>query len=307
MPTLYIDDSTGTYYTWDGSKFVRFSNDSPVNIGDQGDKAFQDQEKKERQAIIDQETKDDGGNQDSKDKSADSTKARVSRIKNAMSNPNTASGMESDIVRASQKERERRKKAARRNADQYNNSSGKGKADIKAFKKDFSKFIANEVAEVEIEDPSWSRKNRRYISSPFIMPGTRREILNGPVPTVRVYFDHSGSWDEDKIAVGKQVIEAITSEYVAKKKLILEVLYFGNQVSENPDDTGGGTKGTPIMEDIKKYKPDNVIIMTDSDIHDITTITKVKGGVFLLFKGGVSINLQQSIKGRKFTRSYEII
>ena len=221
-----------------------------------------------------------------------------------MSDQNTASGMESDIVRASQKERERRKKAARKNADQY--AGGSGKADIKAFEKDFSKFIANEVAEVEIEDPSWSRKNRRYTSSPFIMPGTRREILNGPVPTVRVYFDHSGSWDENKIAVGKQVIEAITSGYVAKKKLILEVLYFGNQVSETPNGTGSGTEGTPIMEDIKKYKPDNVIIMTDSDISDIVTTTRVKGGVFLLFKGGVSTNLQQSIKGKKFTRSYEI-
>ena len=299
MPTLYIDDSTGTYYTWDGSKFVRYNSNKNVQMGDKGDQNFQDQEEKERQAKIDQETKDGEG------QSADSAKDRVSRIKNAMSDQNTASGMESDIVRASQKERERRKKAARKNADQYNKSSGKA-FDISAFERDFSKFIANEVAEVEIEDPSWSRKNRRYTSSPFIMPGTRREILNGPVPTVRVYFDHSGSWDENKIAVGKRVIESITSGYVAKKKLILEVLYFGNQVSENPNDTGGGTYGTPIMEDIKKYKPDNVIIMTDSDISDITTMTKVKGGVFLLFKGGVSTNLQQSIKGKKFTRSYEI-
>lgn len=155
-------------------------------MGDKGDKDFQDQEEKERQAQIDQETKDGDG------QSGESDKDRVNRIKNAMADQNTANGIEADNIRASQKERERRKKAARRNADQYRNASGKS-FDISAFEKDFSKFIANEVAEVEVEDPSWSRKNRRYINSPFIMPGTRREILNGPVPTVRVYFDHSGS------------------------------------------------------------------------------------------------------------------
>ena len=57
MPTLYIDDSTGMYYTWDGSKFVRYNSNKNVQMGDKGDQNFQDQEEKERQATIDQETK----------------------------------------------------------------------------------------------------------------------------------------------------------------------------------------------------------------------------------------------------------
>lgn len=298
--TLYIDDSTGIYYVWDGNKFVKYESKANPQIGDKGDKDFQDQEEKERQAQIEKE-KGEEGESDSQSSDED----RLKKIKNAMSDKNTEAGLNSDDIRVSQRERELRRKAAKRNADAYNKSSGKA-FDISAFENDFSKFIANEVAEVEVEEPSWSRRNRRYVSSPFIMPGNRREIQQGPVPTVRVYFDHSGSWDENKIAVGKRVIESITANYVKQRKLILEVLYFGNVVSENPDDTGGGTYGTPIMEDIKKYKPDNVIIMTDSDISDIVGMTKVKGGVFLLFKGGVSVNLQQSIKGKKFTRSYEI-
>ena len=294
---IYVDDSTGKYYSWDGSKFVEYSNssNSQPTIGSHGDENITNAEEEERQKKIDQEEKENPNL--NKDIKSDSD--RVKDITQKMADKETADKMDSDRIRVNQRERERQKAAARKNASNYKGN----KAGLTKFKADFSKFIKNEVAEVE--QATWSRLNRRYTDTPFIMQGTRREE-NSSIPSVRIYFDHSGSWVEEKIRDGKQVIESIVKEYVNKKKLKVEILYFGNRVSENPDDTGGGTKGQPIMDNIKQYKPDNVIIMTDSDIGDLTSTTVVKGGVFLLFKGGISVNLQQNIRGKKITRSYEI-
>ena len=293
---IYVDDNTGKYYTWDGSSFVEYSSqgNSP-QIGSHGDESITDEEEKERQRKIDQEEKETPNqNKDSK-----SDEDRIKDITQKMSDQDTADKLDYDRIKVNQKEKERQKKLARKNADAFKGN----KAGLTKFKADFSKFIKNEVASVEMS--TWSKQNRRYVNSPFIVPGTKEED-NLNIPSVRIYFDHSGSWDERKIADGKAVIEAITRDYVKKKKLIIEILYFGNRVSTNPSDTGGGTYGKPIMEDIHKYKPDNVIIMTDSDIGDLSSTTTVKGGVFLLFKGGISTNLQEHIKGKKITRSYEI-
>ena len=294
---IYIDDATGKYYTWNGSSFVEYTYDSDnePQIGSHGDESITDEEEKERQKQIDQEEQENP----EQNKNIKSDAERIKDITREMSDEQTGDNLDIDRVRVSQKERERQKKLARRNAAEFKGN----KAGLTKFKADFSKFIKNEVAAVEVS--TWSRPNRRYVDTPFIMPGTREED-NLSIPSVRVYFDHSGSWDERKIADGKAIIESIVKDYVNKKKLTIEILYFGNQVSTDPQGTGSGTYGQPIMEDIRTYKPDNVIIMTDSDIDDLSSTTTVKGGVFLLFKGGVSTNLQEHIRGRKITRSYEI-
>ena len=300
---VYIDDSTGKYYVWDGTQFVEYvpgMADKPIEIGDRGSDEFEQAEEEERQKKIDREEEEDP---ELKDLNARSDADRLKDISRKMSNDETGAEFEHEKIKANQRERERRKQIARRNAAEFKGN----KAGLAKFKADFSKFIADEVASFEIS--TWSRPNRRYIDSPFIMPGTREEE-NAHIPSVRVYFDHSSSWDAAKIADGKAVIESIVRDYVKKKKLVIEILYFGNKVSTNPSDTGGGTYGQPIADDILKYKPDNVIIMTDADIgswgNGITTNVVVKGGVFLLFKDGVSVNLQDHVKGKKQTRSYEI-
>ena len=296
---VYIDDTTGKYYIWDGNRYWEYGDEVTLapKIGSRGNADLDDAEEAARQAQID---KEEAENDELKklNRSRDDNK-RIKDISREIGSDDFSQGIEHDRVKANQNELRRNKKAAAANAGKYRGIAG----GIEIFKKDLSKLLGEQVKEVEMS--TWSKPNRRYTTSPFIMPGTRMED-NPEIPTLRIYFDHSGSWDESKIAEGKAVIEAIVHDYVKKKKLAIEVLYFGNQVSLNPDDTGGGTEGTPIMEDIAKYKPKNVVIMTDSDIGDIRSNTLVPGGVFLLFKGGVSLNLQDHIQGKKITRSYEI-
>ena len=68
----------------------------------------------------------------------------------------------------------------------------------------------------------------------------------------------------------------------------------------------GGTAGQPILNHIQLTKPQNVLIMTDSDIWDCSSTVVVPGAVWLLFKGAISKNLQEHIKGKKLTKTFFI-
>ena len=163
---IYVDDNTGKYYTWDGSSFVEYSSqgNSP-QIGSHGDESITDEEEKERQRKIDQEEKETPNqNKDSK-----SDEDRIKDITQKMSDQDTADKLDYDRIKVNQKEKERQKKLARKNADAFKGN----KAGLTKFKADFSKFIKNEVASVEMS--TWSKQNRRYVNSPFIVPGTKEE------------------------------------------------------------------------------------------------------------------------------------
>ena len=297
MADIYIDDDTGRYYTWDGSKFVEYVSSNSAQIGSRGSGEYDQGEEEERQKKIAQdEINHPGYDSDDDNRSA---AERMKDISRKMDDENTRDNFEMDKIKVNQREREKQRAIARRNAAAFKGN----KAGLTKFKADFSKFIKNEVSAVEMD--TWSRPNRRYVNSPFIMPG-RKEFDNLKIPSIRVYFDVSASWGDDKIADGKAVIESIVKEYVKKKQLTIEVLYFDTEIHNNINDGGGGTSGRPIANDIAKYRPDNVIVMTDSDIGDMHDMVTVKGGVFLLFKGGISTNLQDHMRGKKITRSYEI-
>ena len=49
-----MDDPTGDMYIWNGKELVKIGNSTP-QIGDQGDKEFQDKEEEERKAQIEKE------------------------------------------------------------------------------------------------------------------------------------------------------------------------------------------------------------------------------------------------------------
>jgi hypothetical protein len=171
---------------------------------------------------------------------------------------------------------------------------------INRFKDSLNKFIAKETAVGR--SPTWKRFNKTYANSPIIKPGrTRGE--KGKIPLINVYFDRSGSWDDAKTASGMQAIGTL-NKYVQRGEIKIEIYYFSNNVhkSKSAAEAEGSTYGQPIMDHINQTKPDNVIIMTDSDISDIKTPTTVPGAVWLLFKGGVSENLIDNIHGKKQTK-----
>ena len=149
--------------------------------------------------------------------------------------------------------------------------------------------------------------NKTYNSNvgPIIRRGTRNQ-KNPNIPKINVYFDQSGSWGADDIKVGESAV-ATLNQYVKKKELVIDVYKFAERVGELDEYVGGGTYGEPIMKHIRETRPDNVIVMTDSDISDIKSPVTVPGGVWILWRNGyVSDNLKDNLHGRKLTKYFNI-
>ena len=218
---------------------------------------------------------------------------RINQIKKAFEDAKTQAEITREAERAIDKERiEKDRKASER----YKQTP------LKRFMDDMNRFIRKATAHGRGD--TWKRFSRKYQDSGIIRPGSSR-LANKKVPVINVYFDRSGSWDDAKIAVGMQAIGTLNN-YVRKGEIKINLYYFANRVGSDPDTVGGGTEGTPIMEHIINTKPDNVIIMTDSDIDDIESPVTVPGAVWLLFKGGISKNLIENIHGQTETKVYEI-
>ena len=310
---IYLDENTGKYYTWDGSKFVEYtgqgqSTNAPSNgprIGDkpQDDSDLADAEEHEQE--VQRDAAEDGDRGD--EQPGESEEQRIERVKKALDSQETKKGIESDNVRMSQRERQRQKEMARKAAQQAGGTAFSG--GIKAFEKDLRDFMNNEVKEVEMA--TWSRQNRRYVDSPFIMQGSRYED-NLNIPSIGVYFDQSSSWNSQDVERGKNAI-ACLYELQKKNKIKFELKYFGNRISTDPNDVGGGTgAGYDLIMDIKNMKYDNVVVMTDADFDRWDQITqapniKVDGAVWFLWRNGeVSHRLQEHLRGKKRTRNYNI-
>ena len=218
---------------------------------------------------------------------------RINQIKKAFEDAKVQAEITREAERAIDKERiEKDRKASER----YKQTP------LKRFMDDMNRFIRKATAHGRGD--TWKRFSRKYQDSGIIRPGSSR-LANKKVPIINVYFDRSGSWDDSKIAVGMQAIGTLNN-YVRKGEIKINLYYFANRVGSDPDTVGGGTEGTPIMEHIERTKPDNVIIMTDSDIDDIESPVTVPGAVWLLFKGGISKNLIENIHGQTETKVYEI-
>lgn len=303
-------------------------------IGSRGSKAIQDAEEAKREAeditkdIKDEETKDElekkidkasdaldkekekldkkgtpdkdkgdsksGSSSDKKDdKDVDINLDRIKQIEKAFNDDKTQAKItqEAEIAIAD----EQTKKAAE-DARKYRQTP------LNKFISDMNNFIKKEVAPGR--GKTWKKFNRKYQDSGIIKAGSSR-LASNYIPSINVYFDRSGSWDDTKIAVGMQAVGTLNN-YVRKGKIKIDLFYFADRVGSTPGSVGTGTEGTPIMKHIQETKPDNVIIMTDSDISDIKSPVTVPGAVWLLFKGGVSHNLIENIKGKAETKVYEI-
>lgn len=217
--------------------------------------------------------------------------ARIEEIKDLLDSPAMKDAITGEATAARVREKE---KIAQANAARYESSP------IQRFKYSLNKFIKNELAFTR--EGTWKKFNKTYANSPIIRRGVA-SMESQNKPSINVYFDHSGSWDIQKIKVGMDAI-GILNNYVRRGEILIRIYYFGNRVSENPNDTGGGTEGTPILEHIQQTKPKNVIIMTDSDINDCEYTVKVPGAVWFLFKGGVSENIMSAVKGMRQNQAF---
>ena len=92
--------------------------------------------------------------------------------------------------------------------------------------------------------------------------------------------------------------------------ITVDIYYFATRVSDtlNHDIIRYGTEAQPVMEHIQQTKPDNVIIMTDSDTsNDSVPKVTVPGGVWFLWKNGeYSKAFRDNLKGKKSTKEFNI-
>lgn len=178
------------------------------------------------------------------------------------------------------------------------------------FKESLNGFIAKEVSVGR--DKTWKRFNKNFSNSEILRPGTSRRVL-GKIPLINVYFDQSGSWDEQMISVGNQAI-ATLKKYVQAGQIKIKVYYFSDTIftdvnfRESHQSTSAGPE---IVEHIKETHADNVIIMTDSDCDSQGNWNKVRpvtvdGAVWFLFQGGRSSKLMEYIKGARLTKAFDL-
>ena len=258
-------------------------------IGQKGDEDTLAKEDAEREAQAEAEASEDGEAEED-DLSKEERLKRIARSFEDSEASRAAQGEASDKIYKERAER------AARDAKKYRSSS------IRRFTDNLNRFIKSEVGKERVR--TWKKTDPRYGTGPIIRKGKMR-TNNGKIPVINVYFDRSGSWDSAKTKVGQDAIGTLNN-YVRNGQIKINLYYFNTSIHSEDPGGRGGTWGTPIMDHIKQTKPDNVIIMTDDDITDITENVTVPGAVWLLFKGGQSQNLIDHIHGQKQTNIYNL-
>ena len=270
-----------------------------------GEKENKDVAKAAGKAADDAEEMDkkDGDGKDNKNvlpsekeqKEAEELAKRVAQIKKAFRDASKQKSVEQD-------EYERGEKAeiakAAKDLKRYTDSP------LQRFRVSLNKFIKREIATGR--GPTWSRFNKKYSNTGLIKPGSSR-LSQNKIPLINVYFDRSGSWDDEKTRDGERAM-AFLNEYVRKGQIKINLYYFSENVHGNrrAAESEGGTRGQPILNHILATEPDNVIVMTDSDISDCRTDVTVPGAVYFLFKDGESNNLMNHLHGAKLTQKFDI-
>ena len=300
---IYMDDPTGDMYIWNGKKLVKIGNSTP-QIGDQGDKEFQDREEEERKAQIEKEKEEAeqaGEPTDDYEETEEEKNQRLADIRNMLGDDSMASEVESETRNKVDKELRKKKAAEKKEQEKYHSS-------MQRFRESLRRFIANEVK--EIRDRTFKREDPSYEGSGIIRPG-RMIDDNTKIPKINVYFDQSGSWGADDIKKGQEAI-GVLNNYVSRGEITIDLYYFANHIHETADACENGTHaGAELIEHIISTKPDNVIVMTDSDFDWTGEIAsapsiKVPGAVWLLFRqGDRSVELQKHLKGKKQTRVFD--
>lgn len=167
--------------------------------------------------------------------------------------------------------------------------------------------VALQVQTNEVQDDTWSAINRRYSGTGVLKQGQRKnELPDRKIPVIDFYFDCSGSWEDEDIAVGKRAVSTLV-DMEEKGQIKINIYYFSNHVfndAESARDEGGTAAWNDIVKNVIATQATNVIIMTDSDMEtwwDGPTALKytVPGYVWYLWRDGSNApRLPRDLKGR---------
>ena len=176
------------------------------------------------------------------------------------------------------------------------------------FAYSLNNFIKNEIATGR--GKTWTRFDKRYAGTGLIRAGSSR-LAQEKVPLINVYFDRSGSFSgyPEKTKGAEEAIGTL-NHYVMRGQLKLKLYYVAQTVEsdrEVAERQGMGADGEAILEHIEATKPDNVIILTDSDA-SVGSGSKVKvpGAIWLLFYEDRATGLEQRFTGYKELKTFLI-
>lgn len=307
---IYVDDNTGDYYYFDGEHLIKLG--GKPEVGSKGNKDIQDEEDKKRDAQIQKEKEErendpdiaesdaelddygDGYSSDDKDEAA-----RAKELQD------TFDSVKDNIKRDIDQRQEEKNSGDKKDKDKGAKINKKElpPQGLEDFKLVLKKFIQRELANKP--EKTYARLNKTYAGSGIIRPGMKR-YGDKKIPSLYVYFDQSGSWGESDVKVGLQALASL-NKYVEEKKINLKLFYFANHVSEtNPH--GGGTNCPEVVEHIIKNRPDNVLIMTDSDGQGeyYPTPAIVPGAVWFLWRKRSAPDFKNNVIGKKENRQFMI-
>ena len=301
---IYQDDKTGNYYYYNGKELVLLGNRTP-KIGDTGDSDFQEKENQERAERIKQEreeaqkAKDEGRQYDPEalrdPETEEERQKRIQDIQNMFSDTEISDEVQRETKAKVDKDLMRQKAA------EIANMRG---SKVQRFARSLDQYLANELRPQR--SSTWNKPNMSYEGSGIIRKGRRREATKH-IPSINVYFDQSGSWDDSDIAVGMEAI-AVLKNYIDRGEITMDLFYFSNIISDDAAkarENGGTGAGAKLIEHIQATQPDNVIFMTDDDIgtgwNEIYNAPKIKvpGAVWFLFRGKASPALPEWVKGMR--------
>lgn len=232
--------------------------------------------------------------------------ARIDSIEDIL---NDANELESTLRDTERKEfKDKRKEKTKKEKEAELNKYSNPNYNKKLFLAQLDRLIQSQIDRVR--EPTYNYPSRkRVFGSNIIFQGQKWQYKNVK-PKVVVYYDRSGSWQTPgKTKAGDDAIAMLNENYVRKNLIDLELRYFGDDVSDNPEKVGGGTSaGQSLLDDIVKQRATNVIIMTDDDMDGNSGYRpiEVPGGVFFLFVDGVSHKLIENIHGKQLTQVYTI-
>lgn len=203
-------------------------------------------------------------------------------------------------------------KAREKEAARYSTKARNSFKGFQDFLNNLYRAVALQVKTIEIRNDTWSAISRRNSGEGVLKQGQRiEELPEAKIPVIDFYFDQSGSWDAKELSFGKKAVQAL-ADMESKGQIKVNVYYFANVVSANPDDwIGGGTSAwNEIVKNIIQTKATNVVIMTDSDMEgqwgggDALKYT-VPGYVWYLWKNGVNApRLPRDLNGRAGTQQF---
>ena len=222
--------------------------------------------------------------------------ARVAQIEQELNDPNAFNDIEQEI--ATQKRQDAIRRANKNASLEYARGGNGGLAN---FKLDLRRFVERECGEVE--DRTYRRFNPSYEDSGFIVR-TRTRYYDENIPVINVYWDTSSSFDDPKKTAGARAAINSIQGYEKKGLIKINVFYFNTQIHDKP--VNGGTDGNCIIQHVQETKPDNVIVISDSDINNAYDTATVPGAVWCLFYDSNAPVFIKKLRGKRENKWYMI-